>query len=166
MSIFEITFSESFLIEMFRRYRRSKRPARYAMLLKVFLGICLAGLVVACVLAKKYFGASVISVFFALRVFAQRIEEWLIRRRFRKSPYHDERIRIQLSPDGFTANGTKSNIQLSWAVFTGARRLNDGFLLFQGPSDCNWLPISAITKGTVEDAEELIRTNVSDYKRA
>lgn len=166
MPAFEITFSESFLVEMFRRHRRSRKLALYATLLKGFLGLCLIGLTVMCVLAKTYVGASVICVFLALLVFAYRIDELLLRQRFRKSPYHDERIRIQLSAGGFTANSTKSNVQLGWAAFTGARRLDDGFLLFQGPGVFNWLPINAITEGTADDAEELIRTNVPDYKRA
>jgi hypothetical protein len=165
MPVFDITFSEPFLIEMVRRYRRSKTLARYATLLKAFLGVCLVGLIVICVLVKTYVGASVLSVFLALLILAHRLDEWFVRRRFRKSPYRDERIRIQRSADGLTANGTKSNVQLSWAVFTGARRLEDGFLLFQGPGVFNWLPITAMTEGTAEKAEELIRTNVSDHKR-
>lgn len=165
MPIFEFTFSDAFLIEMFRRYRRSKRLAPYATLLKVFLGLCLTGLMVLCVHGKIYGAAPILSVFLVLLIFARRIDEFRMGRRFRKSPYRDERIRIQLSADGFDAKGTKSSAQLSWAVFTGARRLEDGFLLFQGPGVFNWLPLRAITEGTVEEAEELIRTNVSDYKR-
>lgn len=166
MPVFEITFSEPFLIEMVRRYRCSRALARYATLLKGGLGLCLIALILVCVLAKTYIGASVISVFLALLLFSRRFDEFIIARRFRKSPYRDERIRIQLSADGFTATGTKSNAQLSWAVFTKALRFDDGFLLFQGPGVFNWLPVRAITEGTAAGAEELIRTNVSDYKLA
>ena len=60
---------------------------------------------------------------------------------------------------------TVSNTRLKWSVCTSARRLADGFLLFQGPRRFNWLPFSAITEGSIEEAEELIRGNVSNYKR-
>lgn len=164
--VFEFTFSEAILIEMFRRYRRCQKLRRYAAFLKVVLGFFLIALIAVCVLAKTYLGASVIAVFFALLVFAQRLDEWMIGRRFRKSPYRDERLKIQLSPEGFAVRGTITSAQLTWAAFTGARRFADGFLLYQGPGVFNWLPFGAIVEGTVDEAEALIRAHISGYERA
>ena len=151
---------------MFRRYRASGKNARFVAILKGFLGLCLVGLIVLCALAKIYWGVAFIATFLTLLVFARRLDEWVIGRRFRKSPYHDEHVRIQLSTEGLTTTTTKSSAQHSWAVFTKACRLADGFLLFHVPDIFNWLPIRAITEGTAEEAEELIRANVADYKRA
>ena len=164
MPTFEFTFSESFLVEMFRQYRRSRKLARYVTLFKVVLGLCLVGVIAVCLFARTFPGACVISLFLALLVFSPRIDEWLVTKRFRKSPYHNERVRIQLSPDGLLVQCTKSTSQLGWTVFTGARRFEEGFLLFQGPGAFNWLPVNSMTEGTLEQAEELIRANVSDYK--
>lgn len=163
--MFEFTFSEALLIEASRRRCHGRKLGCYAKTgLRILLGSCLVILIGVCVLAKTFLGAVVLTMFFALLVFTRRIEEWLIRRRFRKSPYRDERIRIELSPDGLSARGEISNAQLTWAAFTAARRLVDGFLLYQGPGVCNWLPFNALSQGTVEEVEDLIRRNVSGYR--
>lgn len=165
MPVFEFEFSEPFLIESFRRYRRTKTLAPYAVPLKAVLGLCLAGLMIVCVLVEIYWGAALISFFLALLVLSHRIDERQIARRFRKSPHRDDRIRFCLSAAGITITGAKSNGQANWAAFTAARRLDDGFLLFQGPEFFSWLPFKAVVEGTTEEAEELIRANVPDYKR-
>ncbi len=164
MPAFQYTFDESFLIETFRRYRQSRSLARFTKTLKILLGVCLLVLIIVSTLLMFYIAAIVLALFFTMLLLAVRIDDWLLTRRFRKSPYYGDCIQIDLSADGMFSEGTKSSGKVTWTVFTKARRFADGFLLFQGPQVLNWLPIKSITAGTPKQVDELIRANIADYE--
>jgi hypothetical protein len=166
MTTFEFILSESFLIEAFRRARRCNAFTKYAVGLKIVLGLCLLGLILYSLQGRLYGVTMVLTLFLLLLIFGYHIDERMICRRFRKSPYRDERVKMELSENGLAATGDKSNVQSSWAVITSARQFDDGFLLFQGPGVYNWLPVSAIVAGNEQEVDDLIKTHVSDYKRA
>lgn len=169
MPTFEVTNSETFLIEMFRRYRHSRRSSRYIAILKVFLALCLVAVFAVFILSTILFRAPVAiilipMIFLWLLRYSHLIDEWLIIRRFRKSPFYNEHYQAVLSPDGFTATGNLSTVQYNWAVFTEAHRMEDGFLLLQGPRVFSWLPMSALVAGTPDEVDKLIRNNIANYK--
>lgn len=93
------------------------------------------------------------------------IHAWIIRRRFRKSPFHNEEIEFSLSASGTHAFSGNSEVRNSWAIYTGARRFKDGLMLFQGPNVFNWLPdTAAADAATIAAAQELARTHIRDYR--
>jgi hypothetical protein len=95
------------------------------------------------------------------------IDAWVIKRRFRKSPYHNDEIALTLSEEGLHVVGRASETRLAWSNLTKARRFKDGLLLFHGPQMFNWLPDSAAADaGSVEEADRLIRTHVKDFRDA
>jgi len=164
MTVFEFTFTEKFLIDCLKRIRRCSRFGGYGTIRLVLLALCLIGLITITLVTEEYIDAGVVSACFCLLLFVPRMNRWRITRRFRKSPYHNDRIRLTLSTEGLTAKGAKSESRWDWAAVTAARRLDDGFLLFQGPGVFNWLPTSALVVGSVEEADGLIQANVVDYK--
>jgi len=141
--VYEFRFSEDFLIETWRRYRRHKRHRTFGVIRLVT--VVIAGLfgVLFIVLGLWW-----LALFFALLIVGayqgHRIDEWLTRRRFRKSPYHDDPVRIEISDDGFWIRGSKGEARLQWAAFTRTVRFPDGWLCLQGPGVANWLPDSAL----------------------
>ena len=160
MPAFEFTFSEPFLIEAFRRTRQSRRQGNP--LLFVFrpalLGLGAAGIFL---LHSYPAGATLVLV----AIFGQRVTELLTARRFRKSPYYNEHVCSELSSEGLTGGGSIGAAKFTWAAFTSARRFSDGFLLFQGPNNFNWLPNRALVEGTVEEVDQLLQEHVVDYRR-
>lgn len=166
MPTFEIMLSESFAIEMFGRYYQSQWFARFVIPLRVFGGVLFASLAVIGIVVGTYISAVFLALFVPLAIFSKRIENRILVWRIRKSPYMFERVRIELSPEGFTAVQAKGNAHMNWSAFTAARQFDDGFLLLQGPSQFNWLPVSAMTQGSAGEVEELLRKNIADYEYA
>ena len=164
MATFEFVFSEDFLIEAFRRHRQTKATVRYGRILKLFLGACLVGVMVfLAVAAKTLLGASIVLAVLAALIFSPYLDEILIRRRFRKSPYWNDKLTVTLSAEGISSRGSKGGTQLTWDAITSGRKFDDGFLLFQGPGVSNWLPAKAMTEGTIREVEDLVGKHVVDW---
>lgn len=95
------------------------------------------------------------------------IDSWIIRRRFRKSPYYNDDLSIRLAESGFHAIGQNTRMDIGWSTYTKARRFKDGLLLLQGPYVFNWLPDEAATEPSMVDrAEKLAREHVADFRNA
>lgn len=93
------------------------------------------------------------------------IDKWFTRKRFRKSPFHNDDIAFSLSDNGVRIVGRNSEVKVGWVNFTKARRFKDGLLLFQGPNVFSWLPdTAAVDSGAVTRARELVRTSIKDYR--
>lgn len=96
-----------------------------------------------------------------------RIDAWIIRKRFRKSPYHNDNVEFTLSENGAHSVGQSSEVRIAWRNFTKVRRFRDGLLVFQGPHLFHWLPDAAAVDSTALDvAEKLLRAHVRDYRDA
>jgi hypothetical protein len=87
-----------------------------------------------------------------------------MKRSLKKSPWTGSRMNTTLSEDGMHITSDKSDVFLKWSAFTKALRFNDGFLLFQGPRVFNWLPKSALTEGSEQDVDSLLKENIKNYK--
>jgi hypothetical protein len=93
------------------------------------------------------------------------IDAWFLRRRFRKSPYHNDEIALTISDEGIHGAGRSSEIRLNWSLITKARRFPDGLLLFQGPQVFHWIPnTAAVDPSDVADLERLVRVHVQDAR--
>lgn len=159
---FEFRFSDEFLREAFRRNRRSRAWDRWWAALKVFLALVLIALMIALVHVRAV--VVILGGLLAFLLLSFRIDEWWMTKRFRKSPYRDELVRISLSPEGFSAKQEKGEVTLDWSAFTRARRFSDGVLLFQGPGVFNWLPFKRMTSGKIEEVDELVGAKIKDFK--
>ncbi len=164
MPEYRFLFGEDFLIQGFQKYRKQHGTRCVFIAIKSVASILLVALV-AFAVAHRIWGLTIFLIALVILIFnGHRMDFWLFKRRFRKSPYRNENIIITLTADGFHAVGLKSNSKLTWAAFTKARRFRDGFLLFQGPGLFNWLPDAALAAGAAAEVAYLIEANVKDYK--
>ena len=93
------------------------------------------------------------------------IDSWILKRRFRESPYRNDEIMLTLSEEGIQGAGKTSETRYGWPVITKARFYPDGLLIFQGPHLFHWLPDSAaVDSSTRSEAMRLIRAHVSDVR--
>jgi hypothetical protein len=122
----------------------------------------------AVLLYSRNYSATAILGYFVLVLLLSRwlISERLVKWRFRKSPYHNDHTRIEVSVAGLNAVGRQSRTQKTWGIITKARKFEDGFLLIQRVGVFNWLPSSAIMEGSALEADELFSSHGADYKRA
>jgi hypothetical protein len=164
-STYLFRFSEDHLVESHLRYRKQlwwRRPF-YAM--KGLIAIPLLALAILCVVNGWVLGAAIFGGIIGIMFLAWPVDAWVIRRRFRKSPFHNEEISYQLADSGVHVIGKQQDVRLAWSVFTKCRRFRDGLLLFQGPHLFTWLPDVAVASGsTVSETAELVRTYVKDYR--
>ena len=160
---YRFRFGEEFLLTAFLKYRKQLRWYAWHRALRLVGALALLALVGVSLYAKAVFPAFVLGGFVVLFAFAPRLDNWLVRRRFRKSPYHDDDVVVRLTDDGIFLRGRAAETRLEWSVITKARRFVDGFLLFQGPYMFHWLPDAASGSGSCLEAEALVRNRVRDY---
>ncbi|GMV90306.1 MAG: hypothetical protein KJ060_21270 [Candidatus Hydrogenedentes bacterium] len=163
MAVFEFTLDEVFVLQMHRTWLRCRKARPYERTLKIALAVPITVLMILGAIGRIGVVFFPMLIVLALLVFAPQLDQLLMRRRLRKSPGLNDRYRIEISDSGLRATGPKSESTVAWAAFTAARRVQDGILLYQGPNVFNWLPSDALVEGTLEDAEVIIRRNISDY---
>jgi len=164
MPEYQFQFEESLLVEACGKYRR-QHGARYAALaIKSIAGLLL--LVLATFSAWQI--SWPLALFFAALVLlmfnGHLLDFWLIKRRFRKSPYWKDSINSKLTAEGLHIVGQNSDSKLGWAVITKVCSFRDGVLLFQGPGVFNWLPDDALSDGTRAEVEALVQAHVKDHR--
>lgn len=166
VAVFEFEFNEAFFIEMFDRYRRTTGSPRLMLVLRVAFTPLLLGCAVLAAVKGRPVIALYVGVFGLVLLFSSKLDEWLLRRGFRKSPFRNEPMRVELADEGLHAAGNVSSASLKWPAFTCVRRFPDGFLLFHGPRLFRWLPMCYLKSGSVEEIDKLLRAKISDYRNA
>jgi len=165
MAQYRFTFSEEFLIEANLRYRRQLPWRRPFYGLKGVLAFILLALGAFVAVAAKWWLLVPFAAFAGALFLGWPIDAWFLRRRFRKSPYHNDEIALTISDEGVHGVGRSSETRLNWSLITKARRFSDGLLLFQGPQVFHWLPNTAAADPTdVADLERLVRAHVQDIR--
>ena len=167
MAQYRFTFSEEFLLTANLRYRRQLAWRKPFYGLKGILALTLLGLgALLAVIANTWLLVPFAAIAGSLTL-GWPIDAWILKRRFRKSPYYNDEISLSLSEEGLYGVGRISETRLGWPIFTKARRFTDGLLLFHGPQMFNWLPdTAAADAASVAEAEELIRMHVRDFRDA
>jgi len=162
---YRFVFSEGFLITANLRYRRQIAWRRPFYGIKWLLAAIFVALgVFVAVMAIRWLFIPFCAIAGAIFL-GWPIDAWLLRRRFRKSPYHNDEISLSLTDEGLYGAGRKSETRLGWPLFTKARRFSDGLLLFSGPQMFHWLPNSAaVDTSAAAEAERLIRAHVVDFR--
>jgi hypothetical protein len=165
MAQYRFTFSEEFLIEANLRYRRQLPWRRPFYGLKGVLAFILLALGAFVSVAAKWWLLVPFAAFAGALLLGWPIDAWFLRRRFRKSPYHNDEIALTISDEGIHGVGRSSETRLNWSLITKARRFSDGLLLLQGPQVFHWLPNTAAVDPTdVADLERLVRAHVQDTR--
>lgn len=109
------------------------------------LGLGLLGIVILLWLASQY-------------VF------WSLRKGVRKSPFYNSRIEVQLDQTGLESRGAAGVDVTAWSAFVAVCRFDEGYLFQKPEHEFVWLPFAAITRGNLEDAEQLVQENIADYR--
>jgi hypothetical protein len=161
---YRFTFSEEFLITANLRYRRQLAWRKPFYGLKGLLTFILIGLGALLAIAAEAWLFIPFAAIAGSLLLGWPIDSWLLRQRFRKSPYYNDDISLSLTEEGLHGIGRTSEMRLGWALFTKARRFNDGLLLFQGPHVFHWLPDSAASSlSDLAEAERLAQVHVKDF---
>ena len=166
---FRVRYDETYLICAFARHRRQlwwRGPydvVRWslAVVMGVLTGIAVyGGALIPAVILGGFTGALLGAI-----LLGDPIDAWLIKRRLRKSPFHNNDLVFRLTADEIHVVGNNEETHLKWSAFSKARRFPDGLLMYQGPQFFNWLPDSgASNPETPAEARDLSRTRVKDYR--
>lgn len=164
MPTFEYDFSEARTTEMLQRYYQLQNSNKYFV---VSLCTTLGLIAVIYAILQDYVTASIaIAVLLAILALLPLMSRWNLRAsvcNFTKSPFWNQKYRIELSQEGQMFSCPMTESRSSWSSFTSARQFEDGIVLFQGQL-MHWLPFDTLIAGTVEETEKLIRSKVADYK--
>lgn len=159
---YRIHANNDFYTEAFKRYRASKRFRHLFSLVKVvgFLFFVFAAWVT---ISQNEYIYALITVLAALVIlFSRQIDYFVLMRNLRKSPHLNEELLCRFDEDGLQIHSDKIDMRATWDIFTEAKRMDDGFLLFQGPKLFNWLPDGALVdRGDLKDMRLLLRKKIS-----
>ena len=160
-----IKFTADFLIEAFRRYRRQHRGRRAGLAVKV-LGLLIFVPCAVALLCQGHLFLGIFLAFFSVFMFfAHRVDYWRARRAFRKSPFRDEEVAVELSEAGYHTLSPKHEMTLQWSAFTRVSHFRDGFLLFEGPAVFRWLPLSSLEDPSqAAELEALLRAKIPEHR--
>lgn len=166
---FRVRYDERYLLSGISRHRRQlwwRGPYdllrwSLAALMALLTGIAFyAGAFMPTVVLGGFTGALLGAI-----LLGDPIDAWILKRRLRKSPFHNNDLVFRLSSTEIHASGNNEDTHLKWAAFSKARRFSDGLLLYQGPQFFNWLPDeAAISPEAVSAAQDLARSFVKDYR--
>ena len=97
--------------------------------------------------------------------FAHHVDFWIARRSLRKSPYCDEVITVEMTEADMHSRSARHEARLQWSAFTKAVHFPDGFLLFQGPKACNWIPLASLADPSqAVELEAILRSRIAEYQ--
>ena len=137
------TFSEKLLFEGLDGHHAT-RPSRTIQTgVRILAMIALVTLIGLMSAKGNIAAALVLAGFAALLGFSRRIDRAIIARRFRHSPYVGSEISFVLDENGVYSSCALGITSLRWEAVTRIVGLETGFLLYQGPSAYNWLPLIA-----------------------
>ena len=158
---YHISADEEFYVEGFKRFRASKK-LRYVFTFVKTIGLLIFSFAIWALFSKQAYGlASSAIVFSLIIVFGHKIDQYILKRNVRKSPHVNEELVVSFSEEGFHAKSETTDMKLKWNAFTNLVRVEDGFLLFQGPKFYNWLPDKSLSDPSkLEAIRELLEKNV------
>ena len=158
---YRISADEEFYLQGFKRFRSSKKLRHLFTFIKA-IGLLFFALVIWVLFSKQEYGVVSLAIGFSLLiVFGHKIDEYMLKRNVRNSPHGNEELVVSFSEEGFHAESETTDMKLKWSAFTKLIRIEDGFLLFQGPKFYNWLPDKSLSDATqLEAMRKLLEKNV------
>lgn len=163
----QFKFDEQFLIESLRRNRRQWRGRYIFAAVKWIAGILFAAISAILFAGGNVGAGSIFIPIILVLIFAHRLDEPSIKRRFRKSPYYGANVRFVFSEEKIEISQEIARMELNWSAFTRAVTFLDGALLFQGDGMFNWLPRSSFSnEASFDRLLELINQKIKEVKTA
>lgn len=165
--VYDVVLDARYADTFWRRVRKFRRGTGWALFVKVLVGLPLTAVLA---LVWSLHGPGIwlprvtLTVVLLSLIFSARLDRWRYVRRFRKGKLADRTVCFTLRPEGLSVVAKLSTSTSQWAAFTAARRFPDGFLLIAGARPLYWLPHTALTTGTPEDAARVIYSGIPDYK--
>lgn len=158
-----IQFNEAFLLQALRRHRQQAKARFWFLPLKAICFVGISALLALTIYLRLWWVSLLPGIFLLLLVFGSKLDDWMVRRRMRHSPFNGLEVRILLNEQGYTASDAKSRSELAWSVFSRVKRFDDGFLAFGAPPMIYWWPDSAMRSGTVAEAKQLLRRHIARF---
>src|SRR5262245_24525218 len=97
---YRFRFSEDHLLTSLLRYRQQVWWRRPFHVLKWVLAVPIGGLLILCAVNGQVVLSGVFGAVLGALLLGWPIDAWIIRKRFRKSPFHDDEIVFRLSDEG------------------------------------------------------------------
>jgi len=173
MNEYHFIYDEEYVLGAAFRIRRQRKVYPWFIAVKTvcYLGLAVLLALLVLVAAKSQTGQPAIALLLALvpcffiflLLLGPRIDYFLLRRSLKKSPFYGGQTEISVAESGVSVRTPKSNLTLSWAAFTQARRIKDGFLVSLEPGAIQWWPDSALALGTTTSVRDLLRANITSY---
>lgn len=162
---YRLIYSDEFLLEHFRHYRRAVRRSwilkwlGWPLMIVMVCAAAYAGLVEGNQRMELWLVILATAGFFIWREPAS--SEKRARKAFTSSPRRGKEISMQVSDSGVHLKDAASESTTSWPSYTAARFFPDGVLLYQGQT-ITWMPDSGLTHGTRRELEGIVRSKVAD----
>jgi len=160
---YRLISNETYYVEGAKRFRASKPKV----LRSVIFGIKVVGVLVlvfgfvASIFSGHYMTAIPCLVSLVFIFCAKQIDLFVLKRNVRKSPHFNDDLMLNFSDDGMHAKSELLDLSLTWSSFSELKKVDGGFLLFQGPKYYNWLPGDAIVDSSqLSGVRELLEKNV------
>lgn len=162
---YKFRFTDDFLVEAVKRHRSSVWWRSPFVGAKWVLAVACAFLMWIAVTNDIEWLTILFGGLIGALVLGWPIDVLILRYRFRQSPFRGSEVSIVLDEKGIHTFQEQGETNLSWRAFTKARRLKDGFLLYQGPNVYNWLPDrAASSQAVIDSAGNIIRSNIGDFR--
>ena len=175
MNEYRVFYDEKYILEGLSQYRGQRKVYPWFVAVKAicFLGLAALLAIIVAVAVRPARGetsgliliALVPGFFMFLLALGPRIDHFFIKRRLKQSPFYGGETSIAVAEAGVEVKTPKSQAALSWAAFTKAKRLANGFLVTSEPGSFHWWPDSALMTGAPGDVERLLSKNIASYER-
>ncbi len=99
-----------------------------------------------------------------LLLLISRYASWNFKKTIRQAPLFNSTILLQFDQSGLCTRSLAATEFTAWSAFPAVCRFDDGFLLQKPGNEFIWLPYAAITGGSQNEAEQLVRENIADYR--
>jgi hypothetical protein len=138
-------FDGDYLVETLARFRSQHTFRRIWVWVRLPIGLLFAILGGAALgLQLSFWTPWFFAALGLITLSTHRIDNFISRRRIKRSPHYLEELNITMSHEGYHVHSRLQDIRLGWAAFSHAVPFPDGVLLFQGRQMCRWLPFRAL----------------------
>ena len=157
-------FSETYILQVIKRYRQQTFKRFLRLSVKVFCFVGLALLTIVSLFAQSFILTGIFVGCLLLLLTGPRLDYWLMLRKFRKSSFYNSTVISTLSPQGYQCESELFKLELSWRTFSKAYRMQDGFLIFDTQKQYYWFPDSALEEGSIAEVEQLLKQVLPHYR--
>jgi len=162
----EYTWSKDSLHEAILQQENLKITRKLMTVMKGVCLVCLLAISALMFFGLKQTGVGFLFIAFALLLIFSRVaDRHILGARLRKSPYWNHRIRIEIAEEGVRTTSDLGTGIMHWEAFTYAVGAKKGFILYLGPYEFVWLPLSTFLDSPDRGAvAALLRAKIKKYE--